>query len=297
MMLGMASFVANDISTKIAVQHLPTPEIMAIRGSVAALIAITLVCIFHGAAKLKTILNKFVFRRSVFESLIGPMIITCYAFLPLATVTAVMQIGPFFAMIAGIYLFRESIGWRRWSAALVGFVGVMLIIKPGASSFQPAALFVVLIALMTIARDIQSRKIGNDAPPFVVSLATSVTGIVMAFVLTPIMQPFELKAWGPWLWPDLYSFLACCSAGIFLVIAHTFSFLAFRSGDMSVVAPFRYFYLFFAVICGILLFAEYPDWVSLAGMALIVAAGLYLLHRERMRARHAAAASTTVSGQ
>lgn len=292
MLLASASFGANDIGTKMAVQRLPTPEIMAFRGAVAAIIALAVICIFYGASSLKKIANKFIFRRSMYEALAGPLLITCYAFLPLATVTAVMQVGPFIAMVAGIYLFRESVGWRRWLAAIAGFIGVLLIIKPGADSFQLATLAVVVVAIMTVARDTQSRRIGSEAPPFVVSLATSVTGIVLALILTPLLQPYGIKSWDGWIWPDLRSALACCAAGFFLVTAHTFSFLAFRSGDMSVVAPFRYFYLFFAVIGGMIIFDEYPDWISLLGMGVIVVAGIYLFHRERIRARNAAASST-----
>ena len=297
MMLASCSFAANDISTKVAVQYLPTPEIMAIRGAFAAVLALLLVIAVHGAASLRKILNRHVIQRSVFEAMIGPILITLYAFLPIATVTAVMQVGPFFGMIAGIWLFRESVGWRRWAAALVAFTGVMLIIKPGAAGFQPLALLVLLVAVMTVMRDIQSRKIGDAAPPFVVSLATSITGVMLAFILAPIMLPFGIRAWGPWLWPDAFSLTVVIGASFFLVIAHAFAFLAFRTGDMAVVSPFRYFYLLFAVVGGVFVFAEYPDWISFAGMALVVGGGLYLLHRERLRSRNATAAATAPAGQ
>lgn len=297
MMLASACFSSNDICTKIAVQYLPAPEIIAIRGGTAFVFAFVLVCFVHGVSQLKTIANRNVFWRSLFEGSVGPMIITCYAFLPLATVTAVMQVGPFLGMIAGIYLFKESVGWRRWCAAFVAFFGVLFIIKPGGDAFQPVALVVLAIAAVGVGRDIQSRKIGNAAPPFVVSLATSLTGTMLAFLLTPIMQPFGIRAWGPWLWPDLHSLLLCCMAGLLMVLANTFSFLAFRTGDMSVVSPFRYFYLFFAVIGGVIVFSEYPDLLSLFGMALIVAGGIYLLHRERLRAKHAAAVTASSAGQ
>lgn len=295
-LLASASFCANDISTKLAVTKLPAPEILVIRGTIAAVLALTLICLVHGAAQLKKLMQPHVLYRGLLEALIGPLLITCLALLPLSTVSAVTQICPFLAMIAGIYLFRETVGWRRWCAAFVGFFGVMLIIKPGVSGFQPAALIVVLIAAMMVARDTLSRIIGVAAPPFVVSFSTSLLGTIVGLLLTPVVRPFGITAWGPWLWPDLFSFAACCSAGIFLVAAHSFSFLAFRSGDMSAVAPFRYFYLFFAVIGGIIVFADYPDWVSLLGMVLIVAGGIYLLHRERLRAQSRIAAETTSAG-
>lgn len=297
MMLASCSFAANDISTKVAVQYLPTPEIMAIRGFFAAILAFVLVVAVHGTASLRKILNRHVFQRSLFEALIGPILITLYAVMPIATVTAVMQVGPFFGMIAGIWLFKETVGWRRWAAALVAFFGVMLVIKPGAEGFQPLALLVLFVSVMTVLRDIQSRKIGDDAPPFVVSLATSITGMVLAFILAPIMLPFGIRAWGAWVWPDAFSLAVVIGASFFLVIAHTFGFLAFRTGDMAVVSPFQYFYLLFAVVGGVFVFAEYPDWISLAGMALVVSGGLYLLHRERLRSRNAAAAATAPAGR
>ncbi len=297
MMLASASFASNDICTKIAVQFLPVPEIIVFRGATAFVFAFAMVCIVHGVSQLKAIANKNVFWRSVFEGSVGPMIITCYAFLPLATVTAVMQVGPFLGMIAGIYLFKESVGWRRWCAAFIAFSGVLLIIKPGVDAFQPIALLVLLIAAVGVGRDIQSRRIGNTAAPFVVSLATTITGTTIALLLTPLMQPLGLKVWGPWIWPDLFSFGLCCLAGLLMVLANTFSFLAFRSGDMSVVAPFRYFYLFFAVIGGVVMFAEIPDLLSLTGMSLIVAAGIYLLHREQLRAKQKMAAATQTAAQ
>jgi drug/metabolite transporter (DMT)-like permease len=297
MMCASASFGANDISTKVAVKYLPTPEIMAIRGAFAAAFALALAIAVHGAASLRKIGNRQVLKRSLFEALIGPMLITSYAFLPIATVTAVMQVGPFFGMVAGIYLFRESVGWRRWAAALVAFFGVMLIIKPGGAEFEPIALIILLVAVMAVMRDIQSRKIGNTAPPFVVSLATSITGIALALILTPIMLPFGVRAWGEWVWPDAFSLAVVIAASVFLVTAHTFAFLAFRSGDMSVVAPFRYFYLLVAVVGGIVVFSEYPDWISLIGMALVVGGGLYLLHRERLRSKNAVAAEIAPAGR
>lgn len=297
MLLASACFSTNDICTKIAVQYLPAPEIIAIRGATAMVFAFTLVCFVHGLDQLKKIANRHLFWRSLFEGSVGPLIITCYAFLPLATVTAVMQVGPFLGMIAGIYIFKESVGWRRWCAAFVAFAGVLLIIKPGGDAFQPVALVVLLIATLGVGRDIQSRKIGNAAPPFVVSLATSMMGTLLALLLTPIMQPLGITAWGPWLSPDLFSFAVCCLAGLLMVMANTFAFLAFRSGDMSVVSPFRYFYLFFAVIGGMIVFAEFPDLLSLTGMALIVAGGLYLLHRERLRAKSAPVTTTAPSSE
>jgi drug/metabolite transporter (DMT)-like permease len=292
MLCASACFSWNDICTKVAVQYLPATEIIAIRGMTAMAFAFALVCFVHGFGQLSKIKNRHLFWRSLFEGSVGPLIITCYAFLPLATVTAVMQVGPFLGMIAGIYIFNEAVGWRRWCAAFVAFAGVLLIIKPGGDAFQPVALVVLLIACLGVGRDIQSRNIGSAAPPFVVSLATSMMGTLLAFAVTPIIQPFGLKAWGPWIWPDLFTFAVCCLAGFLMVLANSFAFLAFRSGDMSVVSPFRYFYLFFAVIGGMIVFAEFPDLLSYGGMALIVAAGIYLLHRERLRARHKMAAVT-----
>lgn len=289
MVLACACFAGNDLSTKLAVHYLPAPEIMVIRGCIAATLAFTLVCIFHGPSALKTIFNRHVFYRSGLESFISPILITSYFFLPIATVTAISQFSPILGMIAGIYLFREAVGWRRWIAAFVGFFGVMLIIKPGTTGFHPMAAMVLVVAMLTVARDIQSRKIGASAPLFVIPLASAIMNGIIASLLALALRPFDLPAWGAWVWPDAFSFAVVAATALFVVTAHTFSFLAFRYGDLSVVAPFRYIYLLFATLGGVVIFAEWPDWISLAGMMLIVAAGLYLLHRERRRGKQAAA--------
>jgi drug/metabolite transporter (DMT)-like permease len=297
MLLACVFFAANDLSTKYAVQFIPVPEIMAVRGLAASLLGIGIVWGLYGIAAFKLIKNRHVFYRSILEALIGPALITCYAFLPIATVTAVMQVGPFFGMIAGIVLFRESVGWRRWLAAIVGFAGVLLIIKPGHYSFEPIALIVLLTSMMTVARDIQSRKIGNAAPPFVVSFATSFTNMTLGFVLTPLLLPFHLRGWGEWVWPDPVTLAVVLLAAVSVVLAHTLSFLAFRAGDMSVVSPFRYFYLLFSLLGGIVIFSEVPDWLAFLGMILIAGGGIYLLHRERLRAKAALASTTAPAGQ
>ncbi|HRF07258.1 MAG TPA: DMT family transporter [Xanthobacteraceae bacterium] len=297
MMIACACLAANDTSTKIAVQSLPVPEIIAIRAGTAVVLSLVLVLIVHGARQLKTLANWKLFWRSLLEASVGPIVITCYAFLPLATVTAVMQVGPFLGMIAGIYLYKESVGWRRWLAAFFAFAGVLLIVKPGGESFQPLAFIVILTAAFGVARDIQSRRIGGEVPTFVVPLGMGIVGIALSLILTPLMRPFGLRAWEPWRWPDLHSFTACVAAGCFMVLASTFIFLAFQRGNMAVISPFRYFYLFFAVIGGIVVFGEIPDWLSLTGMTMIVAAGLYLLHRERARAKNQLAAAITPSSE
>ena len=188
MIIASASFAANDINTKIAVEFLPVTEIIVIRGVTASIFAFSMACFVHGVSQLKTIANRNLFWRSLFEASVGPILITCYAFLPLATVTAVMQFGPFIGMIAGIYLFKETVGWRRWCAAAVAFLGVLLIIKPGSEAFQPIVIPVLFAATLGVARDIQSRKIGNTVPPFVVPLATSLMSILIASALNHIVE-------------------------------------------------------------------------------------------------------------
>lgn len=284
-------FVGNDICAKLAISAIPVPELMAIRGGCAALIASVLVLVFYGAGAFVKLGNRNVIIRSVIEALVGAGMITCFVFLPIATVNAILQVGPFFAMIVGVLLFKESVGWRRWVAALVGFFGVMLVIQPAGSAFNPAAPFVLLVAFGMLLRDLQSRIIGLQAPPFVVSLGTALAGVTVAFLLTPLMQPLGLRGWGPWLWPDPRTLSIAVLSSLFLVSAHCLAFLAFRSGDLSVVAPFRYVYLLWAVIGGAIVFSDYPDTLSLIGMGLVVLAGLYLLHRERLRAREEAKAN------
>ena len=202
------------------------------------------------------------------------MLIAALALMPIADVTAILLIQPFLLTIVGVLLFKENVRWRRWSAVAAGFIGMLLVVKPGTSAFEPASIIVLIAALLVVVRDVTTRFLHADVPTTGVVLVTAVFGVIIGFVGA---------LGGNWTMPGAEAFAASVIAGAFLVFAIILGVIAFRDADVSVVAPFRYALVVFAVIYGVFLFREFPDAVSLAGIGLIVGAGIYMLHRERVR--------------
>ena len=168
---------------------------------------------------------------------------------------------------------------RRWTAVVVGFVGMLLVVKPGTNAFQAVSLIALLAAVLSLTRDLLVRKIHGDVPTSVIVFSTALFAVPIG-VLGSAFQPWTMPG-------ALPTFVILVSAA-FLMAAFILTVLSFRGTDVSVVAPFRYSIVVFAFVLGIIVFAEIPDVLSLIGIGLIVAAGLYMLHRETVRRKGSA---------
>ena len=171
--------------------------------------------------------------------------------------------------------FGEKVGWRRWSAILVGFVGVLMIIRPGLQGFEAASILAVIGMLGFAGRDLATR-----AAPAVLSNVQ--LGIYGFFVLIPTGLAMLFYT-GSAVSLNLVSASQIAGATLFGVIAYYSLTIAMRTGEVSVVTPFRYTRLVFALILGIIVFAERPDLMTLLGSAIIVGSGIYTLLLSRRR--------------
>jgi drug/metabolite transporter (DMT)-like permease len=269
-----ACFSANDAATKVAVKWIPATEIMALRGAFTLLFVLALIGWRGEFGRFAGIKDKFLVLRSGAEATTGLLIIIALGLMPLADVTAILLVQPFLLTIAGVLLFKEMVGWRRWGAVLVGFLGMLLVVKPGSTAFNAVSLLVILAAFLVVVRDVTTRWIATEVPTTMVVVVTAFMGVVIGG---------SGSLAGNWQTPNFEAFAAVVIAAAFFVFAIMLGVVAFRDTDVSVVAPFRYALVLFAVIYGILLFAEFPDALSLAGIGLIVGAGIYMLHREAVR--------------
>jgi drug/metabolite transporter (DMT)-like permease len=174
-------------------------------------------------------------------------------------------------------LFREEVGWQRWLAMAVGFVGVMIVIRPGLEGFEPASLWAVLAVGGLSVRDVSTRRVPSTIVTMHLAfsgfVAVGVLGTGMLLVTGGVIVPTQLQ---------LGHLAGALASGIISYWAIT---EAMRVGDVSVVAPFRYSRLIFALIIGVLAFRERPDFFTLLGATLIITSGLYTLNRERQRRR------------
>jgi drug/metabolite transporter (DMT)-like permease len=273
---AMALFAFEDMFVKFAAQDLPTGQILLM----TCLVGMTFFGILARIEGLRSLtrpaLNPWVMLRN-FGELVGTYgYITALAVVPLATVSAVLQAMPLVVTLGAALSFRERVGWRRWTAIGVGFGGVLVVIRPGLDGFQPAALWVLVAVLGLGLRDLASRAV----PPTISSTQLSVWGVTSVAVLGAGMMPFQTAVMpGPWQAAMLLGAICFGTAGYWAITQ------ASRTGEVSVVSPFRYSRLIFAIVIGLVVFGEPADVMTLCGAAVIIGSGLYSFARERNRKR------------
>lgn len=282
----MTAYTANDVLVKQILRTYPVGEVIFVRGAIAVLLIGAVALALGHRKEIGSALSPLLTARSAFDGLSTAAFITALAHMPLANVAAVLQIGPLLITVLSIVLFREMVGWRRWIAIGVGFVGALLVIKPAPASFDIWAMIATASALFAAMREITNRRIGRAVPVMVVAFwgAVGITLFGAFFAVTETWRMFETG--------DLIQLLI---ASVFVGIAIYLMALGFRDVDLSVVAPFRYTYLITSTVGGYLVFAELPDGWTVFGALLIVGSGIYTLHREAVRRRKLTAEAQTAA--
>ncbi len=275
-LLAMVLFTANDTLTKIVSADLPPGEIMATRGCFGVLLMLGLIAArgeLHNLGEMKT---PIVAMRGLLEASIGFTFLTALAHLQLANITAIMQVTPIMITFLTVMLGLESVKWRRWSAIIVGFLGVLLIVKPSTDGFNVFAGLALASAFLVAVRDLVTRSISPNIPTSIVTLSATATVTVLGFALS------ASEDWKPVSFLELTTLAA---AAFFVTLGNLQIVKAFRSADISVVSPFRYAVIITSLTAGFLVFGELPDLISVLGIVLVVGSGLYTLHREQVRIR------------
>jgi drug/metabolite transporter (DMT)-like permease len=278
MVIAMALFAANDAGTKYAAATLPVSEVMVLRGAFAIAFLLAILVWRGELRETPKIFDWQVSLRGFAEAVTGMLLISALALIPLGNVITIIQLVPFLMTIIAALMLGERVGWRRWLAVAAGFIGVLLVVKPASGAFDSASLFALAATFTILLRDMLARSIGTRVPAFIVALGSIVAGVAIGAVGSLFQT---------WRAPDAATLLALLTSGIFLVLAQFFIVLAYRGTELSAVAPFRYSIVVFAVVYGFIVFHEVPDAWSLAGMAVVVLAGVYVLHREAARSRAA----------
>jgi drug/metabolite transporter (DMT)-like permease len=279
MVAAMAVFTANDTAMKLALVQLPVGQAMAVRGLFALVICFALIFASGHAGKVKMLVRPVVVMRAAFEATGAIAFFTCLKLLPLADVVAITQATPLIIAAYCAATGLAQMGWRRWAAVIVGFSGVLVVVRPGASAFDPTMLVAVVAAMLVAARDITTRAIPSGIPSMVVLFSTSVA---------VLLSGGALGATETWVPLDRTSIALLGAASLLVTLAHYCAITAFRDVDVAVVSPFRYTVLIWAIVAGMLVFGEYPNGLTLVGAALIAGSGLYTVHRERIQATAAA---------
>ena len=274
MLAAMSLFVVNDVFMKLARETYPAGQAIALRACFAVGIGFALVFLAREGDRLRLAFRPRVLQRGVIEAFGALTFGWSLGLMPLANLTAINMASPLLIVALAVLLGMERVGWRRVVALAVGFVGVLCVVRPGAESFNAAAIVAVISAILVAGRDLTTRTIGDDVPSTVVSLTTTIlVGVVaVAYGFTEQWLPI-------WRVETIYVGLAAIlvTAGTFFIIS------AFRRTDVGVISQYRYAIVVFATVLGYLVWGDVPDLYAFIGVALIVGSGLYTMHRQRVR--------------
>ena len=273
MMASMACFTLNDTFMKVTNGAIPLFQLLFLRGILTTLLIILL-------ARWLNALHFNIARRdwgliglrSASEMATAYFFITALFNMPLANVTATLQALPLTVTLGGALLFREKVGWRRMSAILIGFIGMLLIVRPGAEGFNIYGIYALLAVLGVTIRDLVTRQLSADVPSMTVTLAASVT--VMGFSGAASLTT-------PWVAISGMHALMVIGSSICIFGGYYFNVRVMRVGEISFIAPFRYTGLIWALVLGWLVFGDWPAPLTLLGAGIVVTTGLFTLYRER----------------
>lgn len=273
MMCSMAAFTFNDTLVKSLGTDVPLFQMLFLRGLLASALIWGLA---KSLGKLRWSLSRqdwvLVIVRTVAEIGAAYFFITALYHMPLANVTAILQILPLTVTLGGALFFGEAVGWRRASAIAAGFVGMLLIVRPGPDGFDQYAIYAMVAVAFVTLRDLSTRKMSANVPSLTVTLVASLGVMVFAGVAS---------LGGDWVTLDGRQWMLLSGAALFILGGYLFSVLVMRVGEVSFIAPFRYSGLLWALILGFVVFGDWPDPITLTGAVIVVGAGVFTLLRGR----------------
>lgn len=271
MVIAMACFILNDSCIKTIGTTLPLGQIIAIRGVLSVLV-VGLICAHQGVlGSVPSLFTPKVLARSLLDVAGTFLFLTALLHMPIANLTAILQSVPLAVVLVSVIFLKEKVGLRRTAAIVAGFIGVLLIVRPTPSTFTIYEILALGIVVVLAFRDLITKRIPDHIPTFIIALSNA-SFVALGGLAYGLYQGFQSVA--------LWQFGLLAAAAILLATGYVFMVSTLRLGDLSGTAPFRYSNVLFAIILGMVFFGEFPDALSYAGMALIIAAGLYAAHRE-----------------
>jgi drug/metabolite transporter (DMT)-like permease len=273
--IGVGFLVLNDAIAKLLTSHYEPAQIIFVRNMIAAPLIAAAIYVLRGSAGLRTQSLQVHALRGLLMFAGAYLYFRSLAVLPLAEATALVFSAPIFITVLSVPLLGETVGWRRWGAVLVGFLGVLIIVQPGGAAFQPAALLVLATAVLYALFMISARWIGRDE---------GLWTMMLFVVLFPGLYaaPFAVAVWTPLRPEDVPHFLGMAVLGS---LGITLIGQAFRMAPAAIVAPFDYTAIVWAAALGWLIWGDLPSLWTYVGAAIIIASGIFILLRGAGRAR------------
>lgn len=274
---AMAIFIVSDAIVKVVGETMPVAQLMFLRGLMAGVLVFAAARVQGVAGQIGRIAQGRVVLRAICDACASVLYIGSLVHLPLGNATAINLATPLFITLFAVFMLREQVSLARWIAVLLGFAGVLLIIQPRADGFNAYALMCLAGTLCHAARDLLTRRIGRGTPSILITLSTAIVVTLLSGALSVVQGwlPFGPREFG------LLALAAALQSAAYVLIINSM-----REGEMSLIAPFRYTGLLFALVLGYLVWGDIPNLLAWSGIALMVGAGLYMLHAERPRNLH-----------
>ena len=275
MAVSMLSFIGNDALMKFLFQTISVEQGIFMRGLVSVPL-LAMIAYFRKSLFIRIDWRNWrVILVRAFAELASTMLfLTALAHMPLANITAILQSLPLTVTMFAAVFFGEAVGWRRWSAILVGFIGVLIIIRPGSDGFNEYAVLAVAAVGFITLRDAITRRLDRSVPSLFVAFVSAIPVLLFGGAMT------VTTGWTP----------ISSSMGMIVIVAaiaitsgYSFAVMAMRNGDISFVAPFRYTGMIWAILFGFLVFGNLPDQMTILGSCIVIGMGGYAFHREHVR--------------
>ncbi len=272
MILAMAGFALEDLFIKLLSSHLPVSQILITLGFSGAAVFLITALLTRAPILHKDLLSKPVIIRTFCELFAALFFVSAIALTPLSSATSILMATPLMVTIGAAVFFGEKVGWRRWTAVMVGFCGVLLILRPGFDSFMPASLLAVISTLFLAVRDLVTRTMRFEISTTTVSMYAFFACGISGFIAMPFYSAMVT--------PSSIEIMYFASGTFVGVLGYYAIVLATRKGDVSVISPFRYSRLVFSMILATIILSERPDFLTLTGAVIIVLSGVYTFIRE-----------------
>ncbi len=274
MMASMAGFVLNDTMVKLVSEELELFQTVFLRGIVATVL-LGLLAWHKGALMYRPERRdvKIIGWRTFAEVGATFCFLTALFNMPLANATAILQSLPLAVTLAASLFLGHKVGWRRYLAISIGFIGVLIIVRPGTEGFNAYSLWALGAVGFVTLRDLLSHKLSASTPSIFVALFTSAAVMVLSGLIAMTQEWRDVS-------PQIMIYLG--AAAVFILVGYIAAVTAMRHGEISFVSPFRYSVLIWALLLGFFVFREIPDGWTIVGSAIVVGMGIFTFYRERI---------------
>ncbi|MFG1348517.1 DMT family transporter [Xanthobacter autotrophicus] len=278
MALSMALFVTNDTFLKLSIREIPLGEALGLRSFLAGIVLFMLIVRAGDLPALRYAFHPRVVMRSTLDTLTTFVYVAALSVMAIASSTTIYMATPLITTALAVPMLGEKVGWRSWCAIVVGFCGAVIVTRPDPSTFEAIAILPLLAALFGAIRDVSTRGIGREIPGTVVGFSGTLVLCATAAVF---------MAWESWTLPSVTVMAYIVASGVAFAGGTLCLVFAFRNAPVASVSPLRYLLVFGALVSGYFVFGDLPDAWTTVGMALVVGAGLYAVHREHVKSRAA----------